>query len=223
VDLRKFHVLPNSFDPDDFADITETSTPQNKFIISHAGTFYGNRSPASFLQALTKLLDQKPHWRDRIEIFFIGSLPQNGISLDYLNLLKDVVRFVPCLPYQEMLKFLMRSTLLLLIPGPGEGTITGKVFDYLALKKPIFLLSEGNVSLENILRKTKNGIILSYHDVDRIAESLSFFIQEFFRDGTIEMELNEEEIHFFTSIEMARKFSRMMDEILKIDREIHRA
>lgn len=218
MQLKKFDVLLNSFDPDDFVDLEISKPFSNKFTISHAGTFYGDRSPEPFLIALMKLLEQKPNWREQIEVFFIGSFPQNGRNLGLLDPLKDVVKIVPYLPYKEMLKFLTKSALLLLIPGPGEGTITGKVFDYLALKKPILLLSQGNIALENILKRTKNSLVLPFEAIDRIVEALTLFVQEFFDNGAINMEVNEEEIQLLTSIEMARKFSRMMDELWKTDK-----
>jgi hypothetical protein len=160
-------------------------------------------------------LKQKPHWRNKIDVFFVGSFPQNRESLALLDPLRDVVTFIPFLPYKEMLQFLTRSTLFLLIPGPGEGTITGKVFDYLGLKKTIFLLSQGNTALEGILKRTQNSIIAPYDAIEKIVESLMVLIQAFFEDKAIKMQVNEEEKRLFTSIEMARKFSRIMDELLK--------
>jgi len=90
MDLKKFDVLMNSFDPDDFTHLPDIRPGQNKFIISHAGTFYGNRSPEPFLIALKKLLDEKPHWRKKIEVFFIGPPPQDNKCLVLIDPLKDV-------------------------------------------------------------------------------------------------------------------------------------
>lgn len=214
VPSRKFDVLPNSFDPDDFVglEVSSKDTP-SKFNISHAGTFYGNRSPGSFLKALTRLLEQRPDWKDHLEVSFIGSMPQNREDLMLLHSLRDVVKFIPYLSYKDMLKFLKRSTILLLIPGPGKGTVTGKVFDYLALRKPILLLSQGNTELENILKKTRNGTIVQYGDIEKIAECLILFLKEFFGSGTVKMETNEEEINLFTSMEMTRRLAAIMDKL----------
>ena len=49
---------------------------------------------------------------------------------------------------------------------------------------------KGNIALENILRRTQNGIIIPYHAIDKIVESLTLLIQEFFQNETI---------HFFSS------------------------
>lgn len=218
VSSSKFNVLPNSFDPDDFVDIREDKDLLRKFTISHAGTFYGERSPGSFLRALIELFERKPSWRNRIEVFFIGSFVKDQEVMVLIDSLKDVVRFIDHLPYRRMLSLLVKSSLVLLIPGPGEGTVTGKVFDYLGLKKPIFLLSQGNTVLENILRETKSGFILPYGSIESIVESLTSLIQEFFDNGTIKMEMNEEEINHYTSIEMTKKFSKIMDELLNVDK-----
>jgi hypothetical protein len=101
----------------------------------------------------------------------------------------------------------------LLIPGPGKGTVTGKVFDYLPLRKPILLLSQGNTELENILKKTKNGTIVQYDDIEKIGERLILFLEEFFASGTVKMETSEEEINLFTSMEMTRKLAAIMDKL----------
>ncbi len=112
-----------------------------------------------------------------------------------------------------MLQFLSKSTMLLLIPGPGEGTITGKVFDYLALRKPILLLSRGNVALEGILTKTQNGLIVPYNNIEEIVHCLDPLIREFLENGALRLDVNEEEINLYTSPEMTRKLARIMDEV----------
>lgn len=213
VSSKKFAVLPSSFDPADLIGLDGNGPVPRKFVISHAGTFYGNRSPKPFLDALMKLLEQRPDWKDYIEVLFIGSGPQNGEDFMSLNSLRGVVRIIPYLPYKEMLKLLTRSSALLLIPGPGKGTMTGKVFDYIAARKPILLLSQENTELEKMLRRMGIGLIVSFNEVERIIECLATIIQACIEGGGIEVEANEEEIGRFTSLEMARKLADIMDEV----------
>ena len=54
--------------------------------------------------------------------------------------------------------------------------------------------------MENILRRTQNGIIIPYHAIDKIVESLTLLIQEFFQNETIQTEVNKGEIRLFILI-----------------------
>jgi glycosyltransferase involved in cell wall biosynthesis len=213
VSSKKFAVLPNSFDPADLMGLERSRPVPRKVLISHAGTFYGNRSPKPFLEALMKLLEQRPDWKDYIEVLLIGSGPQNGEGLVSFNALKGVVRIIPYLPYKEMLKLLTRSSALLLIPGPGKGTMTGKVFDYIAVRKPILLLSQENTELEKMLRRMGIGLIVPFNEIEEIIERLATIIQACIEGGGIEVEADEEEIGRFTSLEMTRKLAGIMDEV----------
>ncbi|MGI6513220.1 MAG: glycosyltransferase [Syntrophomonadales bacterium] len=65
--------------------------------------------------------------------------------------------------------------LLLAITAPGRGLTSGKLFEYLAAKRPIFALTEGTVA-EDIINRTGTGICLSPNDIEGITRQLKNII-----------------------------------------------
>ena len=58
---------------------------------------------------------------------------------------------------------------LLLIPGPGKGTMTGKIFEYLTMNKKIFAIAPGNEVIPKVLGKTKTGTAVKSNSPVKIA------------------------------------------------------
>jgi glycosyltransferase involved in cell wall biosynthesis len=65
-------ILPQGYDPQDFPR-SPLQSPRNKMRITHAGVFYGDRTPQYFLRALEKLFTEHPGLKEKIEAYFIGN------------------------------------------------------------------------------------------------------------------------------------------------------
>ena len=99
-------------------------------------------------------------------------------------------------------------------PAPGRGSILATLKGS-GEKKPILLLSQGNIALEKVLKKTKNGFIVPYSDIEQIILSLRQFLQTFLDRGKIDVEIDDEEVRSYSSIEMVRKLSEILDGLVK--------
>src|SRR5439155_24661932 len=124
--------IPNGCDFDDFAGLEYR--PAARLRITHTGSFFGKRDPRPFLQALADSgLD--------VVARFVGDFPSAdrewAESLD----LGDRLELIPYAPRARSLQLQRDSeALLLLIPeagGRGKGVLSGKVFEYLAVGRPI--------------------------------------------------------------------------------------
>jgi hypothetical protein len=62
------------------------------------------------------------------------------------------------------------SLLLLIIPEAGDNRliITGKIYEYIAARKPVLCLGPENGEAAIIISKLKNGICLDYSDSEKI-------------------------------------------------------
>jgi hypothetical protein len=78
----------------------------------------------------------------------------------------------PCSPHQAQ-RLAATATMLLLVTPPGLCSIaTRKLFDYLAVCRPIFALAEDNEA-SRVLTETRAGICVPPHRPDRIATALT--------------------------------------------------
>jgi len=165
----KFAVHPNGFDGEHFE--AGSGRRPARFRIVYTGTFYGHRSPETFLEGARLALASGRIPREEIEIVFMGHGPA-GAGDD--PALAGVLRAIPHRPYFESLDLLQEAALLLLVVPPegGVGNHTGKLFPYLASGRPILALApQGNVAGE-LVRASRSGIVAPPDDPHAIAQAL---------------------------------------------------
>ena len=103
--------------------------------------------------------------------------------------------------------------LLLNWDDPQEkGNYPGKVFEYLAARRPVLATGgpEGNVVAE-LLRETGSGIHTA--TVDDTRKALEKMYREFKSQGQVACHGDDSKINSYSYREMARKFSRILDSL----------
>ena len=161
--------IPNGFDPEDFSGVT----PQQfeKITIVHAGNFYGARSSTPFLRALRMAVDQIPLMEMNLQVLFIGlrdcDTAQTIMELELGNIVEQKGVVSHC----QSIEFMMGANILLLVPGPGNGTMPGKTFEYLAARKPILALTDDG-AVSELITSTGTGETIAPDDCVGISESI---------------------------------------------------
>lgn len=161
--------IPNGFDPEDFEGVTPHQF--DIFTIVHTGTFYEARSSVPFLEALALVFEKERSLRGRLQVVLVGQRdPLTDAAVARLAL-GDAVTRLGTVPHCTSIEYVKGADLLLLVPGPGDGTMPGKTYEYLAGGKPVLALAEEGV-VRRFVEETKLGIAVDPHDVDAIAEAL---------------------------------------------------
>jgi glycosyltransferase involved in cell wall biosynthesis len=160
--------IANGSDFDDFAGLTYART--DRFRLTHTGSFFGQRDPKPFLQAL------KDSGLEDVTVRFVGDFrPGDREFLDSLEL-GDRVELIDYVPRRESLRLQRDSdALLLLIPeagGRGRGVLSGKVFEYLAAERPVLAIVPPDGAAAKLIRDTDVGAVAAPEDVDAIREAL---------------------------------------------------
>ena len=165
--LKKLHkndifVIMNGFD----ADLENFNTNlTKKFTIIHAGSLiFGRRDPSILFNAIIQLkLENKINLED-FQINFYGPhdyfLEQSVKNFS----LEEIVKIHGCIGRKEVISKERDSQLLLLLrwDNPDEiGVPTGKIFEYLAAKRPILSMGSSGGVVEEILKKTNAGANLN--------------------------------------------------------------
>jgi glycosyltransferase involved in cell wall biosynthesis len=174
LESRKFAVITNGFDPDDFR---ETVPLREEFTISHTGILTGKRNAFGFLEGLRLFLEQRPDVRSKMRVFFVGPRDrENEIRAGELGLL-DVVSFQDSLPHRECVRLQLGSHVLLLIEDDsprGAMIYPAKLFEYGASGRPIMaLVPEGPAA--RFVRDLKVGIVGSPSKPGEISKAISLF------------------------------------------------
>ena len=159
--------IPNGCDFEDFEGLEYR--PADRFRITHAGSFFGKRTPRPFLTAFAQAgIDAVAR--------FVGDFRSSDREWAEGLGLGDRLELVPYTTHRNALALERDSeVLLLLIPeagGRGRGVLSGKIFEYLAAERPILAAVPPEGEAARLLRETAAGIVVSPEDVDGIATAL---------------------------------------------------
>lgn len=157
----KIHVLTNGFDPRDFETLEFVQTPV--FSIVYTGTL----TPQYPLDSLFSILNSVKQEGTEIRVDFYGKVAPEVLEKISLLKLDDCIKYHGYLPHNELVTaYKSADCLLLVVPdfARNEGILTGKIFEYLAVGKPILVFcAEGN-EVVDIVESTGSGKAFRYAD-----------------------------------------------------------
>lgn len=156
----------SGYDPQDFKNIKQTKTT-DRLTLMYAGSLYsGKRDPSILFDAVGQLIGENKIRRDEIAINFYGD-STNLRELSEKYNVESNVNICGRITHDEVLQNQMNSDVLLLISWMSESEkmfIPGKVYEYIASRKPILSIGYCEGSLKNLIEKTNIGYHVSSVD-----------------------------------------------------------
>lgn len=190
----KITALPNGFDEDDFA--IASNPPKGEFLISHTGTLADSYRPEVFFKAFKKLADTYSQYP--VKALFVGKVSPGirQIATDYK--LGDKVTFKEYVPHEEVIKYQKNCTCLLLIIAEAsnqKGLISGKIFEYLASRKPVIAIGPRHGDAEDILSYCEAGKIFSREEGDALLSYMEEKLIQWSKNSDLDMEGNKIDLY----------------------------
>ena len=176
--------IPNGYDEADFTGLVPAPLPADGALrLVHAGSFYGPRDPAPLLQAMDRVLRERPAGARALKLRLVGAI---GSRFEAALAAFDarhpgVVERRPYVPHAEALAEMRAADALLLVVGAGDGrraevvagTLPGKLFEYLRADRPVLLLGDPAGDAAALLRRHGRGWIADETRPDEIAAALA--------------------------------------------------
>jgi glycosyltransferase involved in cell wall biosynthesis len=147
----KFAHVSNGYDPEVFAGFQPHWHGQPKIVVTHLGTAYKTASPRFYLEAMEALPDAL---RSQFETRFIGRIAETERAV--LEGRRSAVRLLGFLPQTEAVRQ-VEETDFLLLTMTNDFSLPGKLFEYLAMGKPILALSPPGGEVARLLQETGAG------------------------------------------------------------------
>lgn len=174
VDPSRFLTLPNGYDPDDFSNTQPAGRRPGCMGIVYSGSFYGQRSSLPFLHALNNVLNRGDLPRSAIHVRLVGNVGQATIDQVTTLALGDVVETTGYVAHRQSVAYVLGADVLLLMIAPGlgsAGVLTGKVFEYLAARRPILALTPPSAAAD-LIRDSRAGVVIDPGDGPAIERQL---------------------------------------------------
>lgn len=204
ISSRKIESINNGFDSEDFNK--EMQGDNLFFTITHFGAFNQDRNPNALWKALNELVSENKELKEKLRIQLIGQTDQSILTSIKENNLDGNLITHSYLPHKEGLKLLANSTLLLLPINDApnvKGILPGKMYEYMALRKPILAIGPIDADFAKILDETKTGVAFDFKDSSRIKE----FIQKYFdRFQKNKLEIESSSFEKYSRKNLAKKF-----------------
>ncbi len=204
------HTILNGFDPE---HVGPAPRLDDRFTICHTGTFYqGRRDPTPLFEALRSLLERKHIDRARVRVRLLSrDEPWLRREIEGRGL-ADVVSLESWVAWPEALRAQREAQVLLLLHWGGaeeRGVYTGKIFEYLAARRPILLVGGGDGVLSDLLAETGAGVHV--RDPAALERQLGQYWDEYRTTGRVAYRGDPARIERYSHDRMAREFAAVLD------------
>lgn len=152
---HRIHVIPNGYDPADLVDlpVRRRRGEEDPIVICHAGSLHARRDPAAFFESLGRVLARRPTSASIVELLLLGIIGERQAEAATRAVPSDSLRIEPFVPHRVAVARAAESDVLLLVTNTeeaGPAALTGKVFEYLALRRPILAITPAGPAAELI-------------------------------------------------------------------------
>ncbi|WP_458455558.1 glycosyltransferase [Methanobrevibacter sp.] len=209
---KKIISVVSGYDPEEYENIIRTEF-SDKLTLMYAGSLYaGKRDPSILFQAINELINEKKIIKDEITVDFYGDTT-NLKDLSEKYDLSSNVGIHGKISHEEVLQNQANSDVLLLISWMNRNEkmfIPGKVYEYIASKKPILSIGYPEGSLKELIEKTNIGYHVS--TVDETKKAIYDYYQKY---NNNELKYAGNEFADEYSMEnTAKNYSKILEEII---------
>jgi glycosyltransferase involved in cell wall biosynthesis len=185
----RWHVIPNGYDPEDFAAVEpdRDGVSPDELLVAHAGTLYGPRDPETLIAALESLASDGHPAASRIRVRLVGRIAGSFEKRIAGSPVRERFTLVPYVDHRRVTALSAAADVLFLVVDDvpqAAGILTGKLFEYLGLRKPILALGPEGEAMA-LVRGTGAGMTVRPGDVQAMRDALET-LWTAFAAGTLE-------------------------------------
>ncbi|WP_345725270.1 glycosyltransferase family 4 protein [Sinomicrobium weinanense] len=164
-------VITNGYDP----MFVEKTEPDETFTIAHIGSLLTERNPEALWEALAELVREHKDFADSLILKFAGTVSGEVLQSLEKHGLDKYMKLLGYLPHEEALKLQRSSRILLLLEmdkPETRGIIPGKLFEYMAAKRPVIAIGPEGWDVAKIIAETGCGTTFTYPEKEAIKNKL---------------------------------------------------
>jgi glycosyltransferase involved in cell wall biosynthesis len=203
-------LITNGYDEEDFKknfDLDEY------FNITHTGLFASDGNPETLWKVLSEKCKSDKEFRRSLRIRLVGKTDKEIVeTIEAVGLGQNLKDF----GYQshEVAVREQRNASVLILPlrkePEYEAVLPGKLFEYLASRRPILGIGQTNGAMAKIVRDTGSGMVYDWDDEKNLRKWIDFCWEEFKND---ELRDNMSDISMYSRRRLTRRLAALLDEL----------
>ncbi len=180
ADENKVYAVTNGYDEDDF--VSNEIIQKDKFIIAYYGFLPEVSNPKILWEVLGELINENKKIKENLELRFIGRVDSSILEDIKTNKLENNTSVSGYVKHSELKEYYKDAQVLLLTIANVEnskGILTGKIFEYLASKRPILAFGDTEGEVNKILNETNSGVLCGYNKKEKVRNSLLSLFEDY--------------------------------------------
>lgn len=179
----KFHTITNGYDIEDFDGAHAVGAVERRFTLTYVGRLEARRTNEALFRGLRLAAEALGALSAHLHLRFVGFVSKDverrlsGVGFD--------CAFAGYVAHRDAIEEMCAADALLLCcsdePG-GERIINGKVFEYLASRRPILFVGPADGPCAEIVRSVPQGCVVGT-DSERLGSSIASLVAERIEEG----------------------------------------
>jgi len=207
---NRVRLMTNGFDPEDYKGFVSND---GFFNITLTGLFAADGNPKVLWQVLSEKCNADEEFRRTLRIKLIGKTDKEILDTIKNAGLEDNLEYLGYQPHEVAVQEQRRASFLLLClrrEPEYASAIPGKMFEYLASRRPILGIGQTDSIMAKMVRETSSGVVYDWNDRKNISTWVDFCWTEFKND---DLKDNETDISRFSRRTITRQLAGYLNEM----------
>jgi glycosyltransferase involved in cell wall biosynthesis len=211
---KNMEVVTNGYDPDDFEGLTYERNDKFEFV--HLGSMNKDRNQQRFWESLSELLREISNLKSYLKITLIGQLDYSvNASIEKYNL-SEFVNKIAYMPHREVIKIASNADVLFLPLNNTphvSGIVPGKIFEYLAMKRPILCIGPEDGDSARIIEQCNAGKTVGFENKENMKVVISDYFDNYL-SNSLRLD-STDQIAQFSRKRLAGEIAKLLNEITR--------
>ncbi len=163
LNKEMFHVIPNGFEEEDLTpeNTVKIKKQKNEFVFIHVGALYGNRKITNFVLSIKHL--EKSELLENSKFILIGvgeEVEQEIIAICGKDVYRRKFLTMHRIEHKKCIAYLKSSDCFLLFQQGTTLQVPRKIYEYIALKKPILAITPNKGETAKLILENNLGVVV---------------------------------------------------------------
>lgn len=181
IGSRPIDYISNGYDEEDMHDEVSVALDTD-FTIVHIGMMGKSRNHEVFWQAIKECRELNEVLKKNLKVKLYGKLDPSVQESVKNNGLEACVEIHNYVPHSEIVKIQKSSQVLYLSVNEtanAKGILTGKIYEYLAAKRPILCIGPEDGEAAKVVADAGAGVVSGFHDKERLVKNIMSLYHDF--------------------------------------------